>query len=253
MDQHQLTEYSSLMLASNNPKKPAGRKKFRETRHPVYRGIRMRNSGKWVCEVREPNKKSRIWLGTFPTIEMAARAHDVAAIALRGRTACLNFADSAWRLPIPASSDTKDIQKAAAEAAQVFQPLVESEGVLGESGSNTTPETRENAFFISGESASSTTPETRENAFFVSGESASSTTPEKRENVLFISGESASSTTPETRENAFFVDEEALFYMPGLLTSMAEGLMLPPPQCLEIGDHYVEADDAYMSLWNYSL
>ncbi|KFK29050.1 hypothetical protein AALP_AA7G082100 [Arabis alpina] len=52
---------------------------------------------------------------------MAARAHDVAAIALRGRSACLNFADSAWRLRIPESSCAKDIQKAAAEAAVAFQ------------------------------------------------------------------------------------------------------------------------------------
>ncbi|EEF51090.1 dehydration-responsive element-binding protein 1E [Ricinus communis] len=111
-----------VLLATSYPKKRAGRRVFKETRHPVFRGVRNRNNDKWVCELREPNKKSRIWLGTYPTPEMAARAHDVAALALRGKSACLNFADSAWRLPVPVSTDPNDIRRAAHEAAELFRP-----------------------------------------------------------------------------------------------------------------------------------
>ncbi|KAL3570313.1 hypothetical protein D5086_027562 [Populus alba] len=192
-----------VILASRNPKKRAGRKKFRETRHPVYRGVRRRNSGKWVCEVREPNKKSRIWLGTFPTADMAARAHDVAALALRGRSACLNFADSAWRLPTPASSDAKDIQKAAAEAAEAFRP----EGSLGVELTRT------------------------------------------RDEVEKVAGTAAG--------DVFYMDDDADFGMPGMLANIAEGMLLPPPNCCGYsgGDSLdsMENNDTDMSLWSFSV
>ena len=191
------TSCSSSQASLKSHKRKAGRKKFKETRHPIYKGVRQRNGTKWVSEVREPNKKSRIWLGTFPTPEMAARAHDVAALALRGTLAELNFPNSAWLVPRPNSSSAKDIQMAAQKAAEAFKPSdnKKEEKVLE--------------------------PCSEDIQFM-----------ERKKEV--IEPEITLEILCESKDNpeqpgTFFLDEEALFNMPVLLESMAEGLILTPP------------------------
>ncbi|KAI3838876.1 hypothetical protein MKX03_002652 [Papaver bracteatum] len=189
-------------------KKRAGRKKFKETRHPIYRGVRERKNDKWVCEVREPgNSKSRIWLGTHDSPEMAARAYDVAALALRGESTPLNFEDSLWRLPRAKSSSSKDIQSAIAESHQALLSTESQPSSMTENSSQ-----------------SSTFQFTR-----------------RVENNVEEIQESSSRGT--------FLDEEALFNMPSLMASMAEGMLLDP---LKEGYFFddVECSVDYCSLWS---
>nr|QNI23821.1 AP2/ERF transcription factor [Camptotheca acuminata] len=92
-----------------------------------YKGVRMRKWGKWVAEVRQPNSRDRIWLGSYETAEEAAKAYDAALFCLRGPSAMLNFPEDPPNIPSARQLLPSEIQVAASRHARSGRALLETE------------------------------------------------------------------------------------------------------------------------------
>ncbi|KAH6784333.1 DREB and EAR motif protein 3 [Perilla frutescens var. hirtella] len=109
----------------------AARALGRQRSDKPYKGIRMRKWGKWVAEIREPNKRSRIWLGSYSTPVAAARAYDIAVYYLRGPKAKLNFPGEISAVGLKDLSAASIRRKAAEVGARVDASLTAAAHAVG--------------------------------------------------------------------------------------------------------------------------
>lgn len=97
-----------------------------------YRGVRQRTWGKWVAEIREPHRGSRLWLGTFGTAVEAAAAYDEAARAMYGPSARLNFPSYTSSNSVTASSSESTNSSVSEVCCKGDRPNVDIQSVKTE-------------------------------------------------------------------------------------------------------------------------
>lgn len=113
------------MVKPKSVEKPAEEQQQRSV--SSYRGVRKRKWGKYVSEIRLPNSRQRIWLGSYDSAEKAARAFDAAMFCLRGSGANFNFPSDRPNIAGGRNMTPSQIQIAAARFAN-SEPRKECSG-----------------------------------------------------------------------------------------------------------------------------
>jgi len=119
---------SSINVTTNDHNTPCSNNSNScRSNNKMYKGVRKRKWGKWVSEIRLPNSRERIWLGSYDTQEKAARAFDAALYCLRGPHASFNFPNTPLSINLyfhrsvcHNSLSPQEIQEIAAKFANVL-------------------------------------------------------------------------------------------------------------------------------------
>ncbi|XP_022751771.1 ethylene-responsive transcription factor ERF017-like [Durio zibethinus] len=204
-----------------------------------YKGVRKRKWGKWVAEIRLPNCRERIWLGSYDSAEKAARAFDAALYCLRGPDAKFNFPENPPEIVGGRSLSPQEIQVVAARFANELKE--ETGRTPGNNNNNDTTNNSSNNNNVATEqyTSSSSMP--------VSGEGAA-TQVESDEMIDWSSFFSISDTNQGMSDYGFYAG----------LDHLPDDQLFPPPIAPSPIDDNVDddencGDDFSQSsfLWNF--
>lgn len=138
-----------------------------------------------MSEIRLPNSRERIWLGSYDTPEKAAKAFDAALFCLRGESANFNFPENPPEILNGRSMTPSEIQTAAAQYANSTDSDLNRVGPRENSDlSSSSSEMFESpsvSVSVSDRVESEKTEMTLDNEFMYRGESSSVVESEKTE------------------------------------------------------------------------
>lgn len=238
-------------VAGDEVQEPSVVAKSMASRKKKYKGVRMRSWGSWVSEIRAPNQKTRIWLGSYSTPEAAARAYDAALLCLKGSSANLNFPiHPSTHIPTTLMSP-KSIQRLAAAAAHATTPSSLSSSSSSSSSPNITPVSSSPA----PSPASPSSPSSSSSSPYTPSTSPLSPSPSSPSSPLDYQGEL--STSCEANHTSFLMEEHPHFIDPwidfgGSLSPKYVDQMLnacslfAPPPALEEFD-----EEGDIRLWSF--